>query len=130
MDLEQNRLIKCKGCSKEFPINAIRSHLGKKPSCKKEYSQEESSELNEICSVHQNQKKRAARKSLNKSEIMEILDELEKLEKKKATEPLDGGGKNEQKEKKKKKEERRKKKNKVKNEKTNPKNPIKNQIFL
>ena len=71
MDLEKIRLIKCKGCSNEFAINAIRSHLGKRPSCKKEYSQEESSELNQICSAHKKQKKKASYKNRKKQKLTE-----------------------------------------------------------
>ena len=65
-------MIKCKGCSKEFPVNAIQSHLGKKTSCKKEYSHEESSELKEICNAHRRQKLKASYQKNKKQKNLKV----------------------------------------------------------
>ena len=65
-------MIKCKGCSKEFPVNAIQHHLKNKTSCKKEYSQEESMELKEICNEHRRQKLKASYQNRKKQKIIKV----------------------------------------------------------
>ena len=41
----ENSLIQCKGCPQSFPFNSIKIHLAKRPSCKKEYTEEDELEL-------------------------------------------------------------------------------------
>ena len=72
MDLETISLIRCKGCLKEFAIKTIQKHLGQKPSCKKEYSQEEASKLKEICNAHRKQKLKSSYQNRKKRKIMMV----------------------------------------------------------
>ena len=48
--------MKCKSCRKEFPINSLRKHLGKKHSCKVKYTAEELKELDELCNSYRKEK--------------------------------------------------------------------------
>ena len=48
--------MKCKGCTKEFPINSLRNHLGNKPSCKVKYTAVELTELDELCKSYRKAK--------------------------------------------------------------------------
>ena len=56
MDLEKTTMIKCK-CLKEFAVNVIQNHLAQQPICKSKFSQEELSELKELCNAHKKQKR-------------------------------------------------------------------------
>ena len=56
-------LIKCKGCSKSFPINGIRTHIGR-TSCKNEFTSAEYDQLVKLCESHK-RKKSLERKAEN-----------------------------------------------------------------
>ena len=58
MDIEEIKSIKCKGCSDEFAINAIKQHLNKKPLCKKKYSEVELDDLCRLCETSRKEKER------------------------------------------------------------------------
>ena len=65
-------MVKCQGCLKEFPVNVIQYHLNKKKSCKKEYSQEESRELKEICNEHRKQQQKASYQNKKKQKNVKV----------------------------------------------------------
>ena len=60
MDVPEISFIRCKSCLRDFAVNTIQKHLANRPSCKSEYSKEQSDELNEICEAHQIQKRKAS----------------------------------------------------------------------
>ena len=44
-------LTKCKGCSKDFPINGIRTHI-RQTSCKNQFTSAEYDQLVKLCESH------------------------------------------------------------------------------
>ena len=55
--------IKCKGCAKTFPINGIRTHIGR-TSCKNQFTSAEYNHLVQLCDSHR-RKKSLERKAEN-----------------------------------------------------------------
>ena len=49
-------LTKCKGCSKDFPINGIRTHI-RQTSCKNQFTSAEYDQLVKLCESHTRTKK-------------------------------------------------------------------------
>ena len=49
-------LTKCKGCSKDFPINGIRTHI-RQTSCKNQFTSAEYDQLVKLCESHKRKKK-------------------------------------------------------------------------
>ena len=56
-------LTKCKGCSKDFPINGIRTHI-RQTSCKNQFTSAEYNHLVQLCDSHR-RKKSLERKAEN-----------------------------------------------------------------
>ena len=48
-------LTKCKGCSKDFPINGIRTHI-RQTSCKNQFTSAEYDQLVKLCESHKRKK--------------------------------------------------------------------------
>ena len=48
--------IKCKGCAKSFPINGIRTHIGR-TSCKNQFTSAEYDQLVKLCESHKRKRK-------------------------------------------------------------------------
>ena len=48
--------IKCKGCAKTFPINGIRTHIGR-TSCKNQFTSAEYDQLVKLCESHKRKRK-------------------------------------------------------------------------
>ena len=48
--------IKCKGCAKTFPINGIRTHIGR-TSCKNQFTSAEYDQLVKFCESHKRKRK-------------------------------------------------------------------------
>ena len=49
-------LTKCKGCSKSFPINGIRTHI-RQTSCKNQFTSAEYDQLVKLCESHKRKRK-------------------------------------------------------------------------
>ena len=49
-------LTKCKGCSKDFPINGIRTHI-RQTSCKNQFTSAEYDQLVKLCESHKRKRK-------------------------------------------------------------------------